>query len=314
MKVIISLNSKYLAISKKSNLNFLFEIAGKPIVDYLINNSEKLNPEETFFLIEKDNEKLKRYIEEKYGYINLKFVQVSKRSSNFEGILKGLTEIKEKYNDDEIVIIQSFGLVNDKFNKVYEKKNTNKDIIILVDKLKKQNLKKDLKQNLKDDLKDNLTGNYWFRSLYYLFHLMQDYKSENFKKSKRFVDVIKFILDDDFKKSNYELKRVNKFFNLSKIDDYFKANLFYLKKKTRLVRDSQNSIKIVRGNLLKSVNYVNKKSKVLNSILKNCSVSEFVNIENCIIENCMVCENVKLKNVILKDTIIYENQKKIEDN
>ena len=92
-------------------------------------------------------------------------------------------------------------------------------------------------------------------------------------------------------------------FDFTKIDNYLDCGII----KTIL---SSNKHLLKQGQL----NYISKKSKVLDSNIKYCSISNGCNIENSDLNNVIVLENTIIQNRKIKNAIIGSYSNEIKEN
>ncbi len=286
----------------------LLEVAGKPILQYILEETQKLKPEETYIIIKHKKKEVEKFLEEK-KYEKVKLVLQENKKGDAIAIKNALEKIKE---DTEVLIFFGDTLIDFDIKKVLKTKN-NVDSLVFVKKVEEPQHYGVIEVEYKyvigieekpENPKSNLAliGAYYFKSSKYLHKKIEEIieKKMTFKDEYKLATVLELMI-----KENKKIKPliVKEWYDCGRPKVLLEANKYFLRKKSKTKKAVIQNTAIIMPPVT-----IGKNTKIKNSIIgKNVSISKNVIIENSIIENSIILEGVKIKNVVLKDSIIGKN-------
>lgn len=288
----------------------LMEVAGKPILEYVLEKIIKLNPEEIILIIGYHKDKIKDYLSKNYPKLNIKLVEQKVMDGDGGAIREGLKSIKK---DDELYII--FGadtLIDFNLKKELNKLKPKYDAIIFSKKVKNPsnygilNLDsqneiisvQEKPENPKSDLA--IIGAYYFKSLIKVKNYLNEFYENNIKVKNEFkiVQVIgKYIKNEDLKITT---AIVDEWFDCGRPEVLLDANKYFLEKnsKNRTMIKKQNFI------IIPPV-YISKSAKIENCIIGPfASIGDNCNLKNTIVKYSIINSNSNIKKKILNSSIV----------
>lgn len=284
------------------------EVAGKPIIDYVMDDVKKLNPDEIIFIVGYKRKTVKDYILENYPNLNCKFVYQKVRDGDGSAIRLGLADIEK--DDDLYVIFGADTLIDFDIKKAISKYkdqdatvfamrvpnpssygvvNHNEDMTITGVEEKPEVPKSDLA----------IIGAYYFKSAFKVKKYLEHFYENDIREVGEFklIQVIREYLEN----SNLNLKvyEVKQWFDCGRVEVLLKANQYFLGK------SSKGKIVTKNNSIIIAPCFIHKNAQIKNSIIgPNVSLGDNSNIENSIIKNSIINSDSKLNNVNLENSII----------
>lgn len=283
----------------------LMEVAGKPMLDYVIEEAQKVNPSEMIFIVGYKKDSIIAHIKNTFPKLKCKFIEQITRDGDGSAVRLGLAGIEK---EEELFIIFGdtlidfnlksaikkdvdsliFGMqVNEPQN--YGVMNVNKDLEIYEVEEKPKNPKSDLA----------IIGAYYFKSILDVKKILDDChkNKETAKGEYRIIQVIEKYVKS--KKKKIVASKVKKWFDCGRVDVLLEANKYFLSKK------SNGKIITKKDCIIIPPSYVAKTAKITNSIIgPYASVGEGVIVDNSIIKNTIVNSGSNIKSFLLKDSLI----------
>ncbi len=285
----------------------LMEVAGKVMIDYVIDDALSVNPDEIVFIVGYKKDSIIRHIKKTYPNINSKFVEQEVRDGDGSAVRIGL----ESYSkDDELVVIFGDTLIDFNLKSAISKSNQYDSIVfgMRVDEPQHygvMNLNErneiiqieEKPQNPKSDMA--IIGTYYFKSLLEVKKLLNSFYSnfQTIKGEYRIAQVLQSLVNDNSKVVS--CSEVKKWFDCGRLEILLDSNKYFLEKK------STNKISKKDSCIIIPPVFISKKAIIKNSVIgPNVSISEGVQIQNSVIENSIVNKNSFIENLILKDSLI----------
>lgn len=287
----------------------LMEVAGKPIIDYVLDDVKKLNPSEVVFVVGYKKQAVKEYVLEKYPQLNSSFVYQKVRDGDGSAVRLALETINE--DDDFYVIYGADTLVD--FN-VKKAITTNKGTDALIFAMKVPNPSsygvvnydenynitqvEEKPQKPKSDLA--IIGAYYFKSTFTIRnHLRHFYDNKITEKDEfRLIQAIRQLVEDENK--IVKVYPVDEWFDCGRIEVLLNANKYFLSKKSNGSKISIRDTSIVIPPV-----YIHKDAVIKNSVIgPNVSIGKGAKLENVNISNSIINPNSDIKNVILSNSLI----------
>ncbi len=294
----------------------LLEVAGKPILEYIINDALKLNPSEIIFVVGHLKESIESFVKTVFPTINSSFIDQKVRDGDGSAIRLAL----EKFDtEEEVFVIFGDTMIDFEIKKSLTKNNS--DAIIYTMPVEEPshygivnydpaNMRISQVEEKPENPKSNLAiiGVYYFKSLLRLKYVLNELyaKKITIKGEYKLVQAIDKYTKD--KESFVQAKVVNSWFDCGRPSVLLEANDYFLKKL------GKGKITIKGDNLIIPPVYINKTAIIKKSIIgPNVSIGENACLENVIIEDSIICSDSILKNVLLKKSLIGKNVKYTKD-
>ncbi len=286
----------------------LMEVAGKPILEYVIKDLEKIGADEVIFVVGYKRKSIKDYIAKFHPKLNCKFVVQKIRDGDGSAVRLGLDEINEE--DELFVIFGADTLVDFDIKKaILQNKRT--DALVFGMEVDKPENYGVMNINQNNEIyeveekpiepKSNLAiiGAYYFKSALtvkkYLNEFYQNNETE--KGEYRIVQVIKKYIE--LVDLSIKAQPVNKWFDCGRVDIILEASKYFLKK------NSKGQIIQTGTSVIIPPSYVASTAQ-----LENCVIGPFASIgddtilKNVIVENSIVSYKSKIENLILKNSLV----------
>ena len=286
----------------------LIEVAGKPILEYVIEDILKLNPDEIVFVVGYKRESIKDYIKKFHPDLNCKFVIQKTRDGDGSAIRLGLEEIDE--DDETFVIFGADTLVDFDIKKAISL-NKDSDAVIFgmeVDEPQHYGVM-DITENNEvyaveekvEKPKSNLAiiGAYYFKSSLILKKLLNEFhdKGETIKGEYKLVQAIEsYIKMKDTSIKSYSVK---KWFDCGRVEVLLEANRYFLEK------HSKGTTSIRGSSIIMPPSYVSSTAVIENSVIgPYASIGDETIIKDTIIKNSIVNYKSKISHLILHNSLI----------
>ncbi|MCA9459089.1 MAG: NTP transferase domain-containing protein [Nanoarchaeota archaeon] len=291
----------------------LMDVAGMPILERVIRDSLKLNPDEIIFVVGYKRNSIKEYIKKFHPKLKCSFVEQKKRDGDGSAVRIALEKIEEE--DDLYIIFAADTLIDFDMKKALNKIGNSDGLVFGMEVEKPQNYGiMNLRSNGEiyeveekpEKPKSNLAiiGAYYFKSLQTVKKMLNDFykKEETVKNEYKVVQVI----DKYIKTKNLSIKgsKVNEWFDCGRVEVLLEANQYFLKKQ------SNGKITFMDNNIIIPPSYVSKDAKVKNSIIgPYASISAGCIINDSIIKNSIVNFEAELDHMNIKHSLIGKHAK-----
>lgn len=141
-----------------------------------------------------------------------------------------------------------------------------------------------------------------------LFNHLKKYLDQRTENSKEIymTESMQDLVDDGFKIAALELK--GGILDFGRPSEVLNGNRFLLENQSIKKEDFQTLNISVERSFIKNPNYIEKNTRIINSIIgPYVSIGKNCIIKNSILENCVIERNNKLSNIISKNSIIGSN-------
>jgi len=278
----------------------LMQVAGKAIIDYVLEDVSTLNPSEVVLVVGYHKEKVVDYVLKKYSNLNFKFVEQSVMDGDGGAIRVGLDAIigDSSLDEDLYVIFGADTLIDFNLKKELRKA---KDLdavifgmrvddpshygIINLDKKGRVISVEEKPENPKSNLA--IIGAYYFKSAVRVKNLLDDF----YRRNERVKDEFKLIqvLDNYISNKNLNVGtlEVSSWFDCGRREVLLEANKYFLTKNSTLDK-------------------ITKKGDSI--IIPPCYIAKSAKLEKCIVGPYVsVGDNAKLSNLVVKNSIVGSN-------
>ena len=300
------------------------KIQGKPILDHTIKFAKEKHTKinHIIFIVPETQKEIVTHIQEKYKTPH-KIILQKKELGDAHAVLGAKQHIKNK---DGLIIQPRFLNI---YSTAQNKHKDNDGIIYSqqVDAIKPATIL-DMQDNLitkdehkrkkilkyfeyasglhEDDYEDKkveeAVGAYYTRNLMDFFETIEKLIIHENKEQIEYQieEVIQKQIDSGQK---YITEHIKKSFNTNKKNELIEAN-------KEIQIQLGNNKNIGKENIITGKNYADKKTKIINTIIKGgCNIEEYTQIENSIIHNCIIQEGCIIKNAIISETLLEKNSK-----
>lgn len=270
-------------------------VAGKPVLEFVLRDVEKLNPDEVILVVGHHKDLIIDFVKKNFPNLNTKFKEQKVLDGDGGALNIALMEFKE--DDDLYVIFGADTLIDfDLKKQINRLKNLDAGIfttrvdepehygVINVDENNFVYLLEEKPKNPKSDLA--VIGAYYFKSLLKVKNILNYlYENEiNLNGEYKIAQVLNTMIND--KKIKVKSIIVDKWFDCGRVEVILEANKYFLKKL------SKNKI-ISKGTCI---------------IIPPCFIEKSAKIDSCVIGPYVsIGKNVELKNSIIKNSIILDN-------
>lgn len=286
----------------------LMQVAGRSIIDYVIEDVKKLNPSEIIFVVGYKRGQIKDFIRENYPNLNCTFVEQKIRDGDGSAVRLALDKITK---DEDIYIVFGADTLIDFDLKKEIDENKNSDALVfgmIVDEPRHYGI-----MNIRGDSqiyeveekpqipKSNLAiiGAYYFKSAIKVKNYLNYFYDEKItiKNEYKIVQVIKKYIEDD--KLLIKAISVKKWFDCGRPEILLDANKYFLEK------FSTGKTVVIGTSIIIPPSYVHK-----NVTLENCvigpyaSIGEGCNLKDVAIKRSILNPGTTIKNMILSDSLI----------
>lgn len=287
----------------------LMDVAGKPILEHVIEELEKLNLDEIIFVVGYLRNAVQDYVRENHPNLNCRFVYQKIRDGDGSAIRLALEDIEEE--DDLYIIFGADTLIDFDVKKAIDTLPRKSDGLIFGMEVEEPSnygiMNVDSKLEIYEveekpaNPKSNLAiiGAYYFRSLQDVKKTLFDFYKMNdtVKGEYKIIQVIeKYILD---KNKDIRAAKVNKWFDCGRPSVLLEANKYFLEKK------SNNKV-VKRGtSVIIPPSYVSKSATLNHSVIgPYASIGEDVVVEDAVVKNSIVSRESQIRNIILKNSLV----------
>jgi len=304
----------------------LMDVAGRPILEYIVKEVEKLNPTEIIFIVGHKRKSIEKYIERFHAHLNVSFVEQKVKDGDGSAIRLGLENLDiSKNNDEELMIIFGDTLIDFDIKGSIEE-NTGVDSLIFGMEVKEpkhygiMNIDEGFNilevEEKPENPKSNLAiiGAYYFKS-----SLMVKKSLDNFYKKKETITgeyKIVQVIEEYIENEDLTLKasKVKEWFDCGRPQVLLEANKYFLEK----MSDGEIILKgscliippsfvsrsaVVKNSVIGPYASVGKDAVISDSIIKDSVVNIGANIENQNLEKSLIGKEVSLKGRTLKINI-----------
>jgi len=307
MKVIIPMAGKGTRLKPHTHTTpkSLVQVAGKPLLEHILNSISSLSIDTVIFIVDKDYPELRKLISEKYSFKPIFILQKERR-----GVGHAIFGARKYVISEEVLILFGDTLVEADFKLI---KNPKEDGFVWTKQVEDPReygvtfLYNDYISKLiekpEQPVSDKaIVGMYYFKNSDSLFESIE-YLIKNDIKSHgeyQLTDAIQNLINNGAKLKAPEVKN---WFDCGTVKNLLLTNEYLLKKAVSSKGNFKNSV------LIKPV-YIEKGVEIIDSIIgPNVSIGKGAIIKNSIIKNSIINRNTITNNVNLKECIIGNNAK-----
>lgn len=288
----------------------LMEVAGKPILEYILEDALKLNPSEIIFVVGYIRESIEEYIEKFYSHINCRFIEQNIKNGDGSAVRIALEDISE---DEELLVLFTDTLID--FD-IKEKLAEVKDDAVIFG-MRVENPQHYGIMNIKDNLEIYeveekpsspksdvaIIGTYYFKSSMLVKKILDEFhnKMQTIKGEFKIIQVVERytkMMDISIRTS-----LVKKWFDCGRVEVLLDANKYFLEK------NSKSQEPVLRGScVILPPSYVSKNAKLENCVIgPYASIGDECDISDSVIKNSIVGFRSKIENSILKKSLINKD-------
>ena len=285
----------------------LMEVAGKPMLEYVIEDAMSTNPSEIIFVVGHKKDSIIEYITEKFPKLKCTFVEQKKRDGDGSAVRIALSDIEE---EEELLIIFGDTLIDFNIKNILKIKTNIDSLIFAMEVEEPQNYGVlNVKENMDiyeveekpKEPKSNLAiiGTYYFKSLLTVKNYLNELRKnkETIKGEYRIAQVVEKYVKD--KSLIIKASKVKKWFDCGRPQVLLDANRYFLEKYSNGKTVHKDDFIIIPPS------YVSKTAVIKNCIIgPYASIGDEVKIENSIIRNSIVSNGANIKSFLLKDSLI----------
>ena len=287
----------------------LMDVAGKPILEHVIEELEKLQLDEIIFVVGHLRNTIQEYIWENHPKLNCRFVYQRVRDGDGSAVRLALEEVDEE--DDLYIIFGADTLIDFDVKKAITSLPKKADGLVFgmeVDEPQNYGIM-NVDQKLEiyeveekpEKPKSNLAiiGAYYFKSLQKVKKILFDkYKKEDTVGGEyKIVQVIEHYIKN--KDLDIRAAKVNKWFDCGRPEVLLAANQYFLEKKSKKKPVNRGTATIIPPS------YVSKSATLSHCVIgPYASIGDDVTIEDAVVKNTIVSQKSLIRNIILKDSLV----------
>ena len=286
----------------------LVQVAGKAVIDYILEELSILNDVDKYiFIVDENGSEVKKYIEDRYPSLNTIFIPQKQRLGPAHAVYLAKDEVNEGedvfivFNDTifitDLYVIYTLksrydGLIFSKEVEDYKRFGVNvvKDNYI-VDMIEKPD---------KPISKLAQVGLYYLKDGKTLMSYIDKAIREDKKVKGEFYlpPVFKMMIEDGFK---FGAPEIDVWLDCGKPETLLETNRYLLKKNNKIFGELEN-VAII------SPVYIGKGSVIRNTVIgPNVSVAEECTIDRAILEDCIINRGSHIKDIVITHSLVGEN-------
>lgn len=286
----------------------LMEVAGKAIIDYVINDVKKLEPTEIIFVVGYKKQAIIEYVTSTYPDLKCKFFEQKIRDGDGSAVRIGLQQL---YEDDEIYIVFGADTLIDFNLKESIEKFEGSDAIIFgkeVEEPSHYGIMNIYENNEIYEVEEKpqmpksniaIIGAYYFKSALLVKSLLDEFyeKQITVKGEYKIVSVVERYIE--MKDLSIKACKVKEYFDCGRPEVLIAANNYFLGK------ISNGAVKTRGNSIIISPSYVSETAILESAIIgPNTSIGNGVKVTSSIISNSIVNSNSIIENLVLKDSLV----------
>ncbi len=286
----------------------LMEVAGKPILKYVVDDVLKLNPSEIIFIVGYKRKSIKDYIAKYYPNLNCKFVVQKRRDGDGSAIRLALEDLEE--DEDAFIIFGADTLID--FNiKESIKDIKDADALVYTKRVKEPqhygvvNIRENLDiesveekpKNPRSDLA--IIGAYYFKSAFLLKSILNEFYSKKITVLGEYKLVQAIDRYIELKDVSVKATIVKDYFDCGRVEVLLEANRYFLSQK------SKGDVLLYGTNVIIPPSYVSKTANVEHCVIGPfAAIGDDAQIKNAVIEDSIVSYKAQIENIVLKKSMI----------
>lgn len=292
----------------------LLKVAGIPMLDYVIQSCEKLQPDEMIFIVGHHKEQIIDHIKENFSHINYSFVEQKVRNGDGSAVLLGLESINQQEDDDLFVLFGDTLIDFDIEKMVNESRNSTGSVacqrvenptqygVVELDNNNKVIGIEEKPSEPKTDLA--IIGAYYFNSYKLVREMLQEHmrKKITLKGEYRIAQVIlELALSSQYSLDVFE---VDKWFDCGRVNVLLDANSYFLTK----FSTKKTSQLLLENSIIIPPCYISKHAIIKNSVIgPNVSIEDGCIIEDSQIKDSIISSKTQIHTMHLKNSLVSYN-------
>ncbi len=285
----------------------LIEVAGKPMLDYVIEEALKVNPDELIFVVGYKKEAIIDHISTKYPKVKKRFVEQHVRDGDGSAVRLALQDVEE---ESELVVFFGDTLIDFNLQEAISAQKADA-IVFAMEVVHPQHygvLEVDSNQEIlsieekpiipKSSLA--IIGTYYFSSLQNVRSQLLDIyrRRQTIKGEYKLAQVLNSYVRDS--QTSIKASKVKEWFDCGRPEILLDSNRYFLKKKS-----TSQKPKIKGSSTIVPPCFIAKDAIIENSTIgPYVSVGSGTKISNSMIQNSIISHNSELSFVLLDDSII----------
>lgn len=285
----------------------LMDVAGKPILDYIVDDVKKLNPDEVVFVVGYMKKNVQEYVEKTFPDLNCSFVYQKERDGNGSAIRLALDKFDE---DDDLFIVFGDTMVDFDYKSILSKRKNTECLVLAMEVdepshygimnvdekyevLEVEEKPKEPKSNLA------IIGVYYFKSLMDVKKQLNDFYEKGIKINGEYNIIQPIEAYIKSKTQSVKAVPVKKWFDCGRPSVLLEANQYFLRKVSKGESKKRGTSIIIPPA------YVAKTATIENSVIgPYASVGEGVVIKDSYVKNSIISSLARVENIVLKDSLI----------
>jgi glucose-1-phosphate thymidylyltransferase len=284
----------------------LLPVAGKPMIDYIVDELQRNGIREIVFIIGYLGEEIQRHINRSYPDISAVFVEQNEMLGLGHAISLAKPHIE---NNEEVFIVLGDTLFDVDFGAMVKTPHSNLGVKYVEDPsrfgvavVENGFITRVVEKPASPISNQALVGLYFIKESDVLFESLDELFQKNIRTRGEYqlTDALQLMMDRGIRFIPFN---VENWYDCGKPETLLNTTFIMLKKN----RDNSEKLpaKIKRNNLIHPPVYIHPDADIQNSIIgPNVSIGEKTNIRNCIISESVVGNNSKIENQILIQSLI----------
>ncbi len=286
----------------------LVQVAGKAVIDYILEELFILKDiEEYIFIVDENGSEVKKYIEDRYPNINTIFLPQKQRLGPAHAVYLAKERISD--GEDILIVFNDTIFIADLYI-IYTLRNRYDGLIFSKEvedykrfgvNVVKNGYIVDMVEKPDEPIsKLAQVGIYYIKDGASLMRYIEKAIKEDKRVKGEFYlpPIFKMMIEDGFK---FGAPEIDVWLDCGKPETLLETNKYLLKKNNKIFGELEN-VAII------SPVYIGKGSKIKNTVIgPNVSIAEECIIERAILEDCIINKGSHIKNIVISHSLIGEN-------
>ena len=285
----------------------LIEVAGKPMLDYVVEEALKVNPDELIFVVGYKKEAIIEHIRSKYSNIRISFVEQVNRDGDGSAVKLALDHVEK---DSNLVVFFGDTLIDFDLKKAIEKQKADGIVFSMEVSTPQHYGVLELDENMEihsieekpENPKSNhaIIGTYYFSSLQKVKRILTSIieNQETMGGEYKLAKVLQYYINDD--SLSLKASPVKNWFDCGRPEILLRSNQYFLEKKSK-----SNTIEKQGSTLIIPPCYISESATITSSIIgPNVSIGSGVTISNSKISDSIISHNSEIDYMLLEESIV----------
>lgn len=305
MKIIMPIAGKGTRLRPHTHVvpKSLIRVAGKPIISYIIEQTEGVPFSEIIFIIGHLGDQIRSYLKSTYNF-PMKFI----RQTEYNGLGHAIYQARDAFKEDEPVLILLGDIIFTVDIKSFAGSDYNELGVMAVDDPRSYGIVTLDKSGVVTNMIEKperpptniaIAGIYYFKSAFKLFESIKYIIDENIKTRNEYqlTDAMKRMM---FTGEKFRTFNVPEWYDCGEKESLLDTNRIML---SRYATNNK-----IPGSIVIPPVFLGKDVEVENSIIgPNVSVSEGSSIKNAVISNSILGAETNVENIVLNRSLIGDN-------